>query len=647
MAPAAVVQARPCSFAGHSYRADIDGLRAIAVIPVVLFHAGISAFSGGFAGVDVFFVISGFLITSILAREVANKSFSLINFYERRVRRITPALFVMMGLCIVPAAFLLPPDELTMFAKSLLSAVLFCSNFFFWSQTGYFDAPAETHVLLHTWSLAIEEQFYLIFPLGFTMLLRHTRTYAGWILSGIAVISLAGAASLGSWNPDGAFYFSPTRAWELLIGSVVALRVLPALNVRRARDAAGAIGLVVIVASVLTLDGPRAAPLFGVPGLWPCIGAALVLHAGVAGHSVAGALLASRLLVATGKISYSLYLWHWPIFVFAKALAMRPLGSDEVVGLLCLSVCTAVLSYRFIEQPYRRANGVFRRHGLFISAGLTMVGFVAIGSITIAKDGFPNRFRGMLNFAAANDRERSCLLVNGQALSEWGGEACLLNAISGPPVLLWGDSFGGHYMPGFLARAGNLPFNVLQYNLAACTPGLASMPLSSRQCSEFNDNINSIVSRFKIDSIILASNWDRHRVNAGEQDLMLQTLAETIAGLKARGIRVAVMAQTPTFKTRIARIYWARVRDGKLVRPDADAETGWDTNAKLRAMLIVAGATFIEPSAALCSTEVDGQCTIGEGMTPYYWDQRHFTTAGSIWAMAPLWPAIEAFAAEQ
>jgi peptidoglycan/LPS O-acetylase OafA/YrhL len=240
----------------HGYRADIDGLRAVAIVAVILFHAGVPGFGAGFFGVDIFFVISGFLITTIISREVAAGTFSFLHFYERRVRRIFPALFVMLGCCIVPAYFMLPPDEIVLFARSMLGAALFSSNFFFWSQTGYFDAPAETHALLHTWSLAIEEQFYLVFPILFIVIAKRFSSNLIFVLAVLTGISVLANGFLSAWSPTVAFYFSPARAWELLFGSIVALGAFSPPRSRILREGMSLFGLVLISCSfVLSWGG--------------------------------------------------------------------------------------------------------------------------------------------------------------------------------------------------------------------------------------------------------------------------------------------------------------------------------------------------------------------------------------------------------
>jgi peptidoglycan/LPS O-acetylase OafA/YrhL len=343
--------ANPRHAADHGYRADIDGLRGLAVIAVVLFHAGVPGFGGGFVGVDVFFIISGFLITSIIAREISQGAFSLAHFYERRVRRIFPALFTMLALSILPAYVLLPPSELKLFAQSMLSAALFGSNFFFWSKTGYFDAPAESHPLLHTWSLAIEEQFYLVFPLLFMFAAKALGARLKHLLAGIAAASLGAGWWLLARNPDAAFFLSPVRAWELLIGGLVALRAFPAFRLSWQREGAVVAGATLILASVLFAKaaGFPGLPFPGLATFLPCIGTALIIHAGLGGQSTAAAVLGSSGPVAVGKISYSWYLWHWPILVFAKLYLERPLAGTETAGLLALSIAAAVVSYIAVE----------------------------------------------------------------------------------------------------------------------------------------------------------------------------------------------------------------------------------------------------------------------------------------------------------
>jgi peptidoglycan/LPS O-acetylase OafA/YrhL len=616
------------------YRPDVDALRGVAIAAVLLFHAGVPGLAGGFLGVDIFFVISGFLITSIIIRETTDGHFDFQHFYERRVRRIFPALFTVLAVCILPAYVLLPPTELKIFAKSLLSAALFGSNFFFWSQTGYFDGPAEMHPLLHTWSLAIEEQFYLIFPVLFVAGRRRFGARATWLLAGIAGLSLGGYLLLALRNPDAAFYCSPLRIWELLLGALLALRWLPPAPSLSWRQALATGGLALVILSILVPLSP------GVAALPACLGAALIIHAGVRRSDMGplGAVLPAA--IWTGQRSYSLYLWHWPMLVFARLYLGRPLAGAEIAVLLVLTFAIAMLSYTTIEQPYRRPDGVFARPGLYGSAAATIVALVSLAGASIIQDGFPRRFTRMLDFGAPEPWKPLCLLNNSQSANVWVGQRCLVNNIAEPVVLLWGDSFAAHYFPAFLARRDALQFNVLLYSLESCAPLLEDGPPQTT-CAAFNQAVKAVIERYNIKTVVLAAHWqskfDAKSAAAPDGGKSPATLRHTVDWLEAQGINVAVIGQTPSFQVSVPQAYWWRMQKGRLVQSDLDADPGHSMNAKLRTVLTA--TPLLEPARKMCATTT---CTIGEGRTPYYGDSRHFTNAGSVRAMAPFWPTLDA-----
>lgn len=426
------------------YRPEIDGLRAVAVLPVILFHAGLSSFAGGFVGVDIFFVISGYLITSILIADLDAGRFSLVTFYERRARRILPALFFVM-LCCLPFAWMwMLPEQLDLFFKSVLAVCAFVSNILFWQKSGYFSAAAEEMPLLHTWSLAVEEQYYLLFPI---FLLLCWKLGRGWVI-GLILLCFCMSLGLSEWgwrnNPMANFYLAPTRVWELFAGSFVAF--VPRRAWGRVGEALALLGLFAIVIAIFAYD--KTLPFPSLYALLPVGGVVLVILFAQPGTGVAK-LLSHRWLVAVGLISYSAYLWHQPLFAFARLRSLAEPSLGLMLGLSLLSLGLAAVSWRFVEQPFRHKGrgGLSRRHifafsaaGLFAFAVLGGGGKLFKGGVLAVPSGghrdyasAPRRYKRVpQSWGAGSYPERGCLSYWGRRSHaaygvDWGqsrGHAC-------------------------------------------------------------------------------------------------------------------------------------------------------------------------------------------------------------------------------
>jgi len=368
-----------------SYRPEIDGLRALAVLPVMGFHAGFALFTGGFVGVDVFFVISGYLITGIILSEQDAARFSLVRFYERRARRILPALFAMLAASSVLAWFRLLPSDLKAFGGSLTGVAGFYANLIFADETGYFDTAAELKPLLHTWSLSVEEQFYLVFPLLLILTRRWRLVWRACLFLTLGAASLA-AAEYGTFTPGAAVFLLQTRAWAVMIGVLTAF-----YHHRDARPFAPAtaqvmsgLGLALVTLSVVTFS--RATPFPGIAGLAPTIGTALILLGATSG-TVVHRVLGSAPLAGLGLISYGAYLWHQPLFAFARHNTPEPPSPETFLWLSLLTLVLAYISWRWIERPFRVANRVGRRR----VAGFAVAGsllFATLGQVAVANEGF-------------------------------------------------------------------------------------------------------------------------------------------------------------------------------------------------------------------------------------------------------------------
>ena len=359
--PASRAAATSLTRPAFAYRADIDGLRALAVIPVLLFHAGFPAFGGGFVGVDMFFVISGYLITSIILGDIEAGRFSLLSFYERRIRRIFPALFAVLLASTVMATLILLPDPLKDFGQSVAAATLFASNVLFWEETGYFAGPPSRSRCStpgrwrsRSSSTSSSRSSCSCWP--------EPEEPASLLTAAILLLSFAASVWAVPHAPTAAFYLAPFRAWELLLGALLAMGALAGPRRQIVRDGLSLAGLALILVSVLAYSADT--PFPGASALLPCLGTALLIHAGSGGPSLVGRLLSRRPIVLTGLVSYSLYLWHWPLLVFASLYALRELTAAESLGVLLLAALLATLSWRYVELPFRGPRPVLARPAL-------------------------------------------------------------------------------------------------------------------------------------------------------------------------------------------------------------------------------------------------------------------------------------------
>ncbi|MER9899946.1 acyltransferase [Mesorhizobium sp. M0130] len=358
------------------YRADVDGLRAIAVVSVIAFHLSRSWLPGGYLGVDIFFVLSGYLITLILWREALKGQFSIVRFYERRIRRIMPALLLLLLVVTLAAIILLLPADLIGYAKSMLASISFVANIYFLLDTDYFARVAEAKPLLHVWSLGVEEQFYIIFPL---LIAAFARFWPRAALPAIALLTLGSFASnclalkIGGASP--AFFLLPTRAWELGAGALVALLPPSRAPYGIIAGIVGSVGALAVVAGIVS----SVEVLHSIPVALPVvIGTTLVLAAGQSKQSPVSQVLAARPLVFVGLISYSLYLWHWPVIVFSQYYLIRDLNPGEmIIAVLAMTIC-AIMSWRYVERPFRSRIISARTVFLSAAAGAAALALVAL-----------------------------------------------------------------------------------------------------------------------------------------------------------------------------------------------------------------------------------------------------------------------------
>jgi peptidoglycan/LPS O-acetylase OafA/YrhL len=613
------------------YRPDIDGLRAIAIMPVVLFHAGLSAVSGGYVGVDVFFVISGYLITGIIHDDLEAGRFSVLSFYDRRIRRILPALVVTLVLTWIAALVLFLPPYFVDFSKSLFASATFISNLYFWLYSGYFENRAQLRPLLHTWSLAVEEQFYIFMPLALFVVHRvFGKRWLG-VLGPAALASFALSVHAMQVAPTANFFLLPTRAWELFLGAALALRPPQPLRHRWMRELAALSGFVLIVWAAFTYTDTT--PFPGFTALPPCVGAALLIYVGGRGGSVTGRILSLPPIVYVGLISYSLYLVHWPLAVFTRYYTLQPPSVWSVTFILACSFALAALFHRVVERPFRGPRMPMPRLRLFLFAGATLVGLACLGILGIAFQGFPQRFP-TFHFPegdrASGWREGKCYLDGGAGFQRWRAEDCTIADGGGEGVLLWGDSFAAHYAPGVSANADATHYRIYLYAAAGCPPVVSYHSYAQPECQAFNQHALDIIKTLNVRRVILAAQW------VDLQRRGLDELRSTMKALHSAGVETFVIGQSPMFLTDVAVIAF---RTG-----GAGNATDWwpisfDYNLNARLRTEAPDAVFVDPVDRLCRGKMCPYRTNGEFL---YSDYGHFTPFGSAAAVRAYVPIFDA-----
>jgi peptidoglycan/LPS O-acetylase OafA/YrhL len=552
------------------YRPEVDGLRAVAVLPVMFFHAGFEAFGGGFVGVDVFFVISGYLITSLLLEELDAGRFSLVKFYERRARRILPALFFVMLVCLPFAWSWLVPSDLEAFAQSVVAVTVFASNVLFWLQSGYFDTAGELKPLLHTWSLAVEEQYYLLFPLFLLFTWRFGRARVFSILASVALASLA----LAEWGTvhdrNATFFLLPARAWELFVGSLVAyyLRYRRGGATPRPVAEAGALaGMAMIAYGVFSFDAST--PFPGFAALWPTLGTASII-VWARPDGLVGRLLSWKPVVGIGLVSYSAYLWHQPLFAFARHRLADQSEAAHYGLLIGLTFALAYFSWRFVEKPFRDRGRVSVR-AVFSGAATASAAFLALGLAGFATAGFVDRarWRGLDDaLAVAGQRGSAEKLCAGHAVeSPLGPLVCVIGDPGAKPDgVLWGDSYAGSLRYGlhrelvarhrsfyFVSSDGCVPIEGVTRTVRTdfgCTP-----ERHARFVREFlaSDDLAHLVwiGAFSV----LTGDGAHDYVIDGKTAtpaVAESRILSTLAKLRREGKKVVIVPDTPTFPNPVA-----------------------------------------------------------------------------------------------
>ncbi len=631
------------------YRREIDGLRALAVLPVMFFHAGLQSFSAGFVGVDVFFVISGYLITKVVLPEMDGSMFRLARFYERRARRILPALLVMMLACLPLAWLWLPPTDMQAFSQSVAATSLFSSNILFWQQSGYFEPSAELKPLLHTWSLAVEEQYYVLFPLLLLLLLRLGKRWTIVALAAIAALSLAAAQWGSVVAPAATFYLLPTRAWELLIGVLVAFHASDdngsSPNIVLC-EFGSVIGLLLLAAAIFGFD--KSTPSPSVYTLIPTIGTALIIVFATRQSSV-GRLLGHKLLVGVGLMSYSAYLWHQPILAFARHRGLAE-ASQPLVGALAMAAFVpAYLSWKYVETPFRN-RARFRSREIMVWGAAGSAVFVAFGIAGELTRGFeerlakeqreflayfendlpdwnyymkirlPERYRNDCNFYdVANYRLGKQTQLPVEAIS---ARCFQKNPEARRFVFIWGDSHAQQLYYG-LQHALPDDWQILQVATSGCVARLNATPNKRNYCEYANWFAFAKIAEDKPDVVIVGQ-------DAGQDVVRMKEIAQ---GLLAVGVKKVIFTgPNPHWTTDLPKIVAYRLWDNiprrtftaidrRIMALDGALKDGLQQSASVRLVSVI--DYFCNSEGCLVYYGDD----VKEGITS--WDYGHLTPVAS------------------
>lgn len=617
------------------YRPEIDGLRALAVLPVVLFHADIAGFSGGFVGVDVFFVISGYLITRLIQDDIVRGKFSIQDFYERRARRIFPALFVMLGACAFFGAWLLYPQDYQRFAESLIAATFFVSSILFSTQTGYFAGAAEDKPLLHTWSLSVEELFYLAFPAVLILASRILGQRWLWLLITLAVTSFGASVAallIDSYSPS-AFYLLHYRAWELLLGSILAVAESRVKLQSNLEGWCANTGIALILVAMLTYSS--ATPFPGIAALLPCLGAAAVIHCGSRSRSGALRLLRWKPFVFIRLISYSLYLWHWPLFVFFTDWAGRRATTTEALGLVLTSFLVALVSWQFVEKPFRGSRSKVSKKTLFAGTAAIMSALFTVGLHGVVSEGWIGRYdKAFVALYSARDdrdpRQQECLSPAENANGcDYGKPGAM------PTAVLWGDSHAAVYavaLGNLVAQRGDA---IRVFTMWSCPPTTGWQITGQRwqtECANLQDRAaETIFTVPSIRSVFLAARFGQ-LPSITDREAALHAFASTVDSLLAAGKRVIIVYPVPEIpqgKGGAARLSVVSTPEGPAL---ASQETDEFLNANRQAFhwldeLGEHDNLFrIYPHKALCDDEY---CYAARNGVGFYFDEHHLSLAGA------------------
>ena len=649
------------------YRPDIDGLRAIAVLAVIAYHAGIPGFSGGFVGVDVFFVISGYLITGIIQKEIAAREFSLMKFYERRIRRIIPALTVVVVTTCAFAALILLPSDLERLGQSALGISIFASNIHFWKSSEYFFAQAADQPLLHTWSLSVEEQFYVFFPFLLILLHRFAPKQVFRITLLLFLLSLALSAAAVFIKPKATFYLAPTRAWELLAGSMLVLgqgRFNPSELLSRSMSV---FGLLSIGGSILWFSEATVFP--GLSALIPVGGTMLLIEAGRHRLDALNRILVASPLVFCGKISYSMYLWHFPAFALGQYALGPRYGVTAIAILFILTLAASILTWKYVEQPFRKRTFLSRNAVFGVGAAATCL-MAAVGTLYFASSGLGMRMNGqttqMLAQFVDENAQQDCFFDTAGAVSI--DKACSFGEVAPPSLVLWGDSHAQMLRNTLNEPALSRKISGRFLGAIACPPVLGVEKRLVPACQEINTGIAAaIIQDPKIRTVILGARWAYYQSSVGfkmdtlvpvylrsgsepfEKSVAQNTLAlqagllRTVELLRSHGKNVLIVGPVPEIGYNVPRALHMNALLPSFLQSDVrptSAEFHQRNQESLRVLSEIGaseGIGVLFPHEVLCGA---GRCEIVADGIVIYHDANHLSYRGSSAVSALLEAAL-------
>ena len=655
-----------CNAHHMAYRSDIDGLRAVAVAAVILYHAHVPGFAGGYVGVDVFFVISGYLITQLLTEAPGHAPMGLAEFYFRRARRILPALLVITSLVAVAAVILLLPLDLIRFGKYLAASAVAVTNITALHDANYFDSGAFDVPLLHYWSLAVEEQFYLVYPAVLLLLAKYLPRHRVLAVAAAAAASLAACVWGSYYHPGQSFYLAPPRGWELLLGALVALgaqsrSILPRAAVSWIRnplinELLAAASVLAIALAVYSYDAYTRYP--GVLTIAPCAATAVLIATGRQRATWIARLLSLRPLVFTGRISYSLYLWHLPILVLFTYFNIRDPDPVQVITLIALTYALAAASWRLIEKPIRNRS-VLESNRSFVVASLTLSAIIVAGGFLLSgSDGLPWRLSPQIVAEAAvagphPDMEHICGLVLQEGVPP--GHKCRYGpSLNGGPIMLvWGDSHAAALIPAYekLASAHHMQLYVV--GRGGCRPllGVVSrlLPDPSRSiCARFNAAVARAIPRLNPRLIVLSAHWlesdsdltpQPELFAAPGEPKLRRALQQTVQLVGPPNRTVCVVLDVPSWNYDVpyaVAMAHRRSISTETLRLDAAEAAGQyrEFEQHVRALRQLGMVRLADPKDLLCSS---GSCALEANGQPLYRDRNHVSPAGAEVAL----PALE------